>query len=297
MRGYKVSVLLKNSVSLICIILMTSIFGGFEMSNAERDSLESRETPKTISEAKETEDKLKTFSDDLSSTQQIRLAPKSEGIITKETTTEEGQKETTLDRITNTPLEAKEIAGTVEMRAIKEEVKIPTTGPLAFLTGKELDKIIEIIPQLITNSSKTSEIELTEKTNGLIQKDLEIQTRALAKSGLTAEEIKDRNEKYLLAIYSTSASKKLDIATYQKIKSAVFPTLIRLTIISYPTGAEVEVFGNLIGKTIITEKPFEPDKEYTFIFKLPGFKTSVRNFFVTPYPSHQQLEETLKREE
>ena len=89
--------------------------------------------------------------------------------------------------------------------------------------------------------------------------------------------------------------KSLDKASYKNIKTIIFKPLIKLTITSSPEGSDVEVSNTPIGKTI-QEKQLESNKEYTFIFRLPGYKISERKYFVSPYPPQQKLDEILIKE-
>ncbi|MFI5330774.1 MAG: PEGA domain-containing protein, partial [Desulfobaccales bacterium] len=87
----------------------------------------------------------------------------------------------------------------------------------------------------------------------------------------------------------------LNNQAYVNIKNNILPEIFpsclpKLTIITIPSGASVEVRETSLGVTNIKDKPFDPGK-YTFIFKLEGHNPIKREYVVVPYEPNQKLVE------
>jgi hypothetical protein len=69
----------------------------------------------------------------------------------------------------------------------------------------------------------------------------------------------------------------------------MFQKIVRVTIKSIPNSAEVEVNGTHVGRTVIEKKPIEAGQEYVFLFRLDGYKTDRRMFYVLPDQPTQEV--------
>ncbi|MDO9287179.1 MAG: hypothetical protein Q7T83_00145, partial [Thermodesulfovibrionales bacterium] len=209
------------------------------------------------------------------------------------------------DKISISPSEAEELINAIKTKTKKAEVTRELTNSI--IIEKKIKQVNLTLSQDIYRNAEASGVTLSKGVEELIKSDLEMQTKEMAKSGLSTTEIKDRNQGYLRAIYTAISTNSLnkasfdkasfDKARYQNAKSIIFKPLIKLTITSSPEGSDVEVSNTPIGKTAIQEKQFESNKEYTFIFRLPGYKISERKYFVNSYPPQQKLDEILIKEE
>jgi hypothetical protein len=165
-------------------------------------------------------------------------------------------------------------------------------------------------PQAIKNyieSQKVSEVKKaswtthppgrdkgTEGYPAAIEEDLAQRTQALARSGLSVNAIKQSNSEYLMAIEAKGGTSALNsIAAYQSARSALNQRLVRLNVVSIPSGATVEIAGSAIGSTNIEKKPFEPNRTYRFTFSMSGYRTTIREYFVGAAPVEQTLTEVM----
>jgi hypothetical protein len=221
----------------------------------------------------------------------LDLSPESKEIIVKEIIGAETYKGNRPSKMSNSESEANKLINAIASEAKGRKV---TPDIAATVIAEEKIKVVQSeLPEEIAKAAKMSGVSLTAGVTKLVQKDLLKQTERGAKSGLSLKEIRSRNDGYLRAIYSYSPAKILNEKGYKQVKATIFTPLIKLTIYSLPSEADVEISGIPIGKTTIKSKPFEPDKEYTFIFKRSKCKTSTRKYFITEYPPEQEFTEIL----
>jgi hypothetical protein len=226
--------------------------------------------------------------------QGVKLSPEAKEILIKEIIVDGKYKGIPPDRMGISESEAKKLTGAIASKAEKGEVTANSIN--SFIIEDKIKRVNATIPENISKYATDFNVRLIKGTEGIIQKDLEMQTKAMAESSLSVSEIKDRNVGYLKAIYSATSSQILDPAEYGKLRYSIFPSLIKVTIHSIPSGSNVETGGVAIGETSIVEKSFEPEKKYIFIFKQSGYKTSEREYFVTLHPPKQELTEVLIEE-
>ena len=202
---------------------------------------------------------------DSAAAKKLDMPPESKEIIVKEIINAETYKGIPSSQMSNSESETNKLINAIASEAKGRKV---TPDIASTVIAEEKIKMVQSeLPKEITKTAKMSGVSLTAGVAKLIQKDLLKQTERGAKSGLSIEEIRSRNDGYLRAIYSYAPSKILNEKGYKQVKATIFTPLIKLTIRSIPSKADVEISGIPIGKTTIKSKPFEPDKEYTFIFK------------------------------
>lgn len=165
------------------------------------------------------------------------------------------------------------------------------------VTDAKVRAVASTLMTEIDRSARGSNVNLDPNARSAMAADLQHQTEELAKSGLPVDTIKKFNNDYTVAIYSASKSTLIDRSRYEQAKADVFNRLVRLTITSEPPGAEVQVAATRIGTTEILRKPFESGTMYQFLFTLAGFKTTTRDFYVSPAPVEQTLKEILQPED
>jgi len=166
----------------------------------------------------------------------------------------------------------------------------------AAIVDDKVNSVVKVwLPNVITHA-EISGIKLTEGAFTLFQDDLLDQTRMNAMSGLPIQEIYSRNDWYVKEVFSLTPTVNLDEDTYVQICYSLFKQHSKLTIHSIPSGASVEIRGIQIGQTTISEKPFESDKWYTFVFKLNGYKVSEREYFVNSKIPKDEFTEILIKE-
>lgn len=225
----------------------------------------------------------------------LNFSPEAKDVIIKEIINRESYKGVPSLQMSMSYLESVQLVDAIAIKARGEMVTADLV--ISVIVEEKVKQIREMLPDEISQSASISGIELTEGARKLLQADLLTKTERAAKSGLPIKEIKYRNEGYLKAIFASVTFKVLNEQTYMQIKSQIFQPLVKLTICSNPSGANVEIAGMSIGLTTIEDKPFEPGRAYTFIFKLSGYKTSSRKYFVTPYPPKQKFTEILIQED
>lgn len=224
----------------------------------------------------------------------LDLSSEAKDVIAKEVIRRESDKGVPLAEISISYSESAQLVDAIATKAKGERVTAELVE--SAIAERKVESVKAMLHDEISRIAETSGIKVTEGARKLLYTDMLIQTERTTKSGLSINEIKSRNEGYLKAIYTEVPSKVLDEKEYKKAKVRIFPQLVRLTIKSDPPCADVETAGTLIGQTTIHEKRFEPEKEYVFIFKLSGHKTSVRKYFVTPHPFKQEFIEPLFKE-
>jgi PEGA domain-containing protein len=122
--------------------------------------------------------------------------------------------------------------------------------------------------------------------------DFTKQSDLLSKSGLSVDVIRQRNEASLRAFDAAIGTNSWTPEYYQVAFDQIFTKQVMMSIHSVPQGADVLVGGVPIGKTNVDGKPFEPG-DYTFMFRLAGYRSVDRAFPVTPSLEPLSLEETL----
>lgn len=163
------------------------------------------------------------------------------------------------------------------------------------LVKSKTEMIVPVLESLIDKKTEVADLELGAGVKQLLTEDLSTWATKMAESGLLVDEIVYMNDLYIDAVMGMAAG-KLNKRGYIKIKSmAIFDPIVRLTITSEPSGAEVSVGARSIGNTTIEKKPFEAQRTYKFIFNSPGYKTSERLYYVVPYPTEQNLNQVLLR--
>jgi hypothetical protein len=184
--------------------------------------------------------------------------------------------------------EANHLADIIKMKTLNPTPAIVQSA----LTEQKVKKIRVSLNDDLQKASADAGVTLTPQASASAQKDLMILSTNMAKSGFPVDTIKNKNARYIRAIATAAGTMTIDTKTYSKAQAALFRQIIHLTINTDPAGAEVEVAGSALGKTIITDKPFEPGA-YTFLFRLKGYKDTSRTYHVLPYPAQQQLDQPL----
>ncbi len=180
--------------------------------------------------------------------------------------------------------------------ALSEDQLSKLLTPLADAPpDKQLD-VRDVQTRVIDNKSKQvvaqlpDDIRAHERTSGKrvpgdvrlkMMDDLTKQSGELSKSGLPVDAIRQRNEATLKAIDLAVGSDPITTRSYQIASAEIFTRNVRLSILSTPDGAIVKAAGFQIGKTNITDKPFQPGA-YMFTFHLDGYGDAERHFYVTP---------------
>ena len=165
------------------------------------------------------------------------------------------------------------------------------------IAASKAQQVRVTIPSDIKRAAAAAKVTIDPPAETVLVDDLNRQTQALARSGLSVGTIKNFNESYLASVYAAARTVQIDRSAYTQARDEVFKHLVRLTISSVPPGADVQVAVGSIGKTDISKKPFEPGKMYQFIFSLPGFKTVSREYYVSPAPVEQTITEILQVQE
>lgn len=135
-------------------------------------------------------------------------------------------------------------------------------------------------------------VTVTPNARRTLEADVRKSTEDAAKSGISSARIEDQNRRYIRLAFDHAKSGQLDTAVYSSYRNMLFRSLVRVNIRTVPVGADVVMEGRNIGKTAL-KKPLEPDKTYTFTFRMAGYKTVDRSFAVQPSVDELDLEEVL----
>lgn len=168
----------------------------------------------------------------------------------------------------------------------------------SFLAELKLQTISASVTADVRKEAGSARVTLPTDTQDAIQKDVLQYSKAMARSGLSTDEITAMNRQYLNEVCRQAGSgNTLELHRYFTIKADMFPPVVKLNIVTVPPGATVQVSAGgtdaPIGTSNITEKPFDPNKQYLFLFSLAGYQDSKRLYVVNPYPPTQRLEEVL----
>jgi hypothetical protein len=99
----------------------------------------------------------------------------------------------------------------------------------------KIDEIHKMLPQEINSKALKSGITLTAEAQELIKADMEVQTKRMAVSGLSQQEIEKRNEDYLAAILAKAPKPDVGGEEYHIMKNAIFCKLVHRSLISIAT--------------------------------------------------------------
>lgn len=136
----------------------------------------------------------------------------------------------------------------------------------------------------------------TDSAQALAEADLRSTFDEKAMARYASSTIINDEERYIRDLSALAPDETIDSATYKELRSLIFMKIIDLNITSLPPNAEVQIGKYHIGKTPL-KKPFKSEKEYTFIFKLPGYKILKETYKVKPYPSEQTFNVHMMKEE
>ena len=217
----------------------------------------------------------------------VELTPEAKDFIVKQLILERRIKGDPIETITVSPAEERDIAKLLAA-AKKEKVNLETIESL--LASRKIKQLAPNVSDQILKTSKLAGIKLNARSTNLIERDLMARINLMAKSNLPAEAIENNNGAYLNAIFAAAPAKVIGANAYAKARDTVFQRIVRLTIRSIPEGAEVEINGINVGKTVIEKKPMEAGYEYVFLFKLQGYKNDRRVFYVLPDQPTQEVD-------
>lgn len=223
------------------------------------------------------------------------VSPSARDAIVREVLRYSAIRERSPEDIAKSQSEVSEVMGLLSTTK-KSEWGSPTEIENALANAK-LAKIVETLPVDISTAARDSGIVILPSAYERLYVDLRAQSAGLARSGFATADIKRRNFEYMATVYGAAPGRQLDDGTYRQLRAAFFPQIARLTIISEPLGAEVDVHGVNIGKTRIERKPLEANKEYVFTFRLPNYKVSRRVYYLQAGQTEHTLREVLLPEE
>ena len=228
---------------------------------------------------------------DAAKMKKLNLTPAAKDFIIKDMINREIYNGVPLSEISISPSEFYKLFDVIASKA--EGKKVMARLAVSVVEEEKIKQESAMIKKGFSENLETTGCNLTDEAWELLQNDLLIQTEHNAKSGLSLNEMSFRNEGYARNVCNLVSPEVLDENAYYQAKKVVFNTLIKLTISSIPLGAYVEVAGFEIGQTTIEEKLVDAEREYNFIFKLPGYEDSVRKYYVNSYPLKQKLTEIL----
>jgi hypothetical protein len=153
-------------------------------------------------------------------------------------------------------------------------------------------QVISTLPADIEAHTAARGVTIPDDVRQKMIADFTKQSESLSKSGLPVDVIRQRNEATMRAFDAAIGTNPLTSQHYQMAFDQIFTRQVMMSIHSVPDGADVLVAGVNIGKTNVDGKPFEPG-DYTFTFRLAGYRSVDRPFPVTPSLEPESLEETL----
>jgi hypothetical protein len=220
----------------------------------------------------------------------LEWSPEAKYVVVKDLAVGEAIKDTKGDEPKFSQEEADHLAAIIKTKTTKPTPAIVQSA----LTEQKVKKITASLEDDMEKAVAGAGVTLTPQASASVHRDLMVRSIGMAKSGFPVETIKSRNAGYIKALAGAAGTTTIDDKSIGKARDALFRRIAYLTITSTPTGADVEVRGSQIGKTVIT-KPFQPG-EYTFLFKLKGYKDTLRTFYILSYPAEQQLDQPLPPE-
>jgi hypothetical protein len=230
--------------------------------------------------------------DRVATTANVRLSPEGKDVLVRETLRRGAAAGAAPDEMALPEGHVKDVTARLATK-VPDRPASARDVEAAIVTTKA-SRVETTLSQDIYASAQGRGVKPTKTAHDALFEDLKKQTGSLAKSGFSSDQIKAKNLAYLNAVYAGAPKTgELDRATYTQVRTALFQELVRLTILSEPAGAEVQVAGAPIGKTAIDKKPMQPGKEYQFTFRLSGYKEVTRFFYVTAGDPEQICKEIL----
>lgn len=161
------------------------------------------------------------------------------------------------------------------------------------IASDKVSRVRDTLQQDVIASASTAGLTIPPDVQAMIVKDLEVQTAGLATSGLSVETIRAKNQAYLKSVALQLQGGPVLPNNYEQARQEIFNRFVHLRIESVPSGANVRMNDVELGLTDIAQ-PLEPNKKYTFDFRLSGYATARREYFLAA-GSDDTLREPLTR--
>jgi hypothetical protein len=229
-------------------------------------------------------------------TQGLIVSPEARAVITQEIVGREVSKGKPPTEIKLSPGEAATLG--TQLAGRSGGAAVDAQSARLTLAEQKLPTISANAAADIPTEAASAHVTLPTDTQDAIKKDILQYSTAMARSGLSIDQITSTNKQYLDEVYRLAGfGKTLELDQYATIKGKIFRPVVKLNIVTVPPGATVQVSAGgtnaPIGTTNITEKPFDPSKKYLFLFSLTGYQDSKREYEVTPFPPTQTLNEVM----